>query len=366
VSYSSSERNQRLRTHWKHSCLYLEYGRPYSQWLLEQTKYLESTATIKKLGQHLMLNICLLAAFIFAADNDSLVPVEGDEIFCASLFSCGTLSDRFMVQTANGGLNLELYIHNYSLNQTWLVRDGRLPKTGFRILPAKNSFALYGLLHESLFFLDMNGTFDRKIDLKDLSGCPNQLSVVDIFSYGDAKALLTYDIIGEDQVFLAVVDLEQRSMETLYSVPLNEPGHYSFWVPVENGVFFIDTSSGKIQVFDINKFKYGKTILVGEAKIKNPLIAKLNKNIKDHPLVSRIYFLQHLINPLPLPGGLQIEKVVEHGENSTIEEKEMLFFQLSGKKSPSTRFDVSIFSGSRFVFDADEGTLFRTQVVGTE
>lgn len=297
-----------------------------------------------------MIYLLILAFF---SDTHSLV--DGNEIFGSSISAAVTKNEYFLVQTYNGGTNVDLHLHNYKTNKTHLIQDGRIPKTLYRILPQKDGFSIYAFLTGTLFHVDFGGNFLKKTMINTFDGAESGMSIVDIFSFKD-QALLTYDSYEDDGLFLAVLDSDKETIETKFRVAPS-PDH-ALWIPGGNDVFYVDLHSSEIKFFDMNTMEFGKRVHPALERIPNPseVMGNLPKNHKIH---TRLRNKARLMNPLPVKEGLWLETILKQDKRRILKKDTLMI--TGDKKRKANSFEVSAYGAHIFMFDLAEGRLYKTK-----
>lgn len=296
-----------------------------------------------------MIYLCLFLLF-----GDSKVLVEGHEIFGGSISAAVTTQEVFLVQTYNGGTNLELHLHNYETNKTYLIEDGRIPKTLYRIIPSRKGFSIYAFLTGTLFYLDFSGDFVKKTLISAFNGAETGMSIVDVFPY-DGKALLTYDSYEDDGLFLAVMDVDANTIETKFRIE-KSPDH-ALWVPGGKDVYFVDIHSSEIKLFEMETMRFSALIHPALELLPNPIAMDGNLP-KNHKIHTRLRNKQRLMNPLPTAEGLWLESILKQDERRILK-KDTMFISGTEKRRANT-FKVSSYGDQMFMFDLADGRLFKT------
>ncbi len=143
-----------------------------------------------------------------------------------------------------------------------------------RLIPMRAGFALIDK-HANVYILNDKGEFQEQFSIKQMEGCPSNLKFFEAQHKEGSVFALTYrDLEQVSDLFLAEVDLENRTFETVF-VKHHSP-ESSYWLHCKDRWYSVSCHTGEIIELD-NQFRNKKTLVPK----REPILTVDDKKIAD-------------------------------------------------------------------------------------
>lgn len=249
----------------------------------------------------------LLSLLFFWALNDeaTLHPVNIQATGMPGITSVGAFGETVMLQTVRGQSEIAFFLHEMETGKTYQMGQNKLTKTVYRILPGKDGFVLFAHIVSQIYYLDEHGNYQDRVPLTDFEGAMPGMLVTEVFSSGPDEALASFEIADSNQLFIARLQLSQRTMEVIGNFDQGEnEGQFGFVYPMGERLLHIDKLSGSARFIGADGQPQGGYLCP-------PLERTLRPGFKEvtNRMNARLKYQARILNPLPLPGGLSFDLI---------------------------------------------------------
>lgn len=230
-----------------------------------------------------------------------------DELSIKRLFFAAQNEQHVAFTYASGGMSFELGIYDFTTDRVVLIRDGRVKLFIAFPVPWQEGFAVLNTVGGTVFFLQADGRLSKKATWTDFEGWELGYKLTYLAPMqGTGKALATIIDKEARQYLLAVINLNQESVEIIYSQAIHNDDLQRYWLPYQDSYISMVPQTEQIDHLGKDDFKSLKTLRIAREVMKKQRARRGSQYIKllDQPIqVGEAMYFRWLPYRDPLNSG---------------------------------------------------------------
>ena len=205
--------------------------------------------------------------FLTYLSGDATEWLELDEIYAQKCLGAASNGSKTLLGISSK-TSFQLVLFNFENRKARYIEDDRIRAMGTAMGFDKGFAILNHIGTPTVFFIHGDGSFLRSEKLEDYEGWELEKKVLKISPSVNGTAFVTLQSWQDDSIFLAMLDLKNKTCEVVFQTRSTEKYQWPYWVSSREELFFLNPQTGQIDLIDRTTFSKQRTLRAARNLVK--------------------------------------------------------------------------------------------------